>query len=98
MKAVITIPALLLIVSLSALAPVVLPSQEPDQSIDTVKISTDLVLVDALVISQRTGGVVSNLRQDDFQLYEDKVRQTITHFSHDRLPLALVLTFDAAAP
>jgi VWFA-related protein len=88
------IPALLLILSLCARAPVASQSQEPIQSDAPIKISTDLVLVDALVTSQQTGRVINNLQVDDFQLYEDKVKQTITHFSRDRLPLALVLTFD----
>jgi VWFA-related protein len=95
LKSVIMIPASLLILLLCARAPVVLQPQEPTQSGDVIKISTDLVLVDALVINQRTGRVIGNLQPDDFQLYEDKVKQTITHFSQDRLPLALVLTFDA---
>src|SRR5262245_55246037 len=93
LKRVIIITTLLFILSLSARAPVVSQSQEPAQSVDTIKISTDLVVVDALVTSQQTGRVISNLQADDFQLYEDKVKQTITHFSRDRLPLALVLTF-----
>jgi VWFA-related protein len=93
----ITFPALALILSLCASAPIVLPSQEPAQSSDVIKISTDLVFVDALAVNQRTGVLVGDLRRDDFQLYEDKVKQTITHFSQDRLPLALVLTFDAGA-
>lgn len=41
--------------------------------------------------------MIGNLQPDDFQLSEDGVRQTITHFSQDRLPLALVLTFDVGA-
>jgi len=88
------VAALLFILSLCALAPVVSQSQEPAQPVDTIKISTDLVVVDALVTSQRTGRVISGLKADDFQLYEDKVKQTITHFSRDRLPLALVVAFD----
>jgi hypothetical protein len=86
--------ASLLILSLCARAPVISQSQEPIQAGVPIKISTDLVLVDALVTSQQTGRVINNLQVDDFQLYEDKIKQTITHFSQDRLPLALVLTFD----
>jgi VWFA-related protein len=94
LRIVVVIPALLLILSLCARALVVSQSQEPIQSDVPIKISTDLVLVDALITNQQTGRVISNLHVDDFQLYEDKVKQTITHFSQDRLPLALVLTFD----
>jgi VWFA-related protein len=94
LKVVIIIPAFLFILSLCARAPVVSQSQDPTQSIDPIRISTDLVVVDALVTNQQTGRVIGALRADDFQLYEDKVKQTITHFSQDRLPLALVLTLD----
>jgi VWFA-related protein len=92
-KVAIPILLILLFLSLRAGAPVVSQSQEPAQSVETIKISTDLVVVDALVTSQQTGRVITNLRADDFQLCEDKIKQTITHFSRDRLPLALVLTF-----
>src|SRR5262249_35741621 len=97
LKIAIIITVLLFILSLCARVPVVSQSQEPAQSVDTIKISTDLVVVDALVTNQQTGRVISNLQADDFQLYEDKVKQTITHFSRDRLPLDLVLTFDVDA-
>ena len=86
--------ALLFILSPCALAPVVSQSQEPAQHVDTIKIGAGLVVVDALVTSRRTGRVISGLKADDFQLYEDKVKQTITRFSRDRLPLALVVAFD----
>lgn len=94
LRMVIIIPALLLVLSLCAGAPVVSQSQEPIQSGVPIKITTDLVLVDALVTNQQTGRVINNLQMNDFQLYEDKVKQTISHFSQDQLPLALVLTFD----
>jgi hypothetical protein len=96
MKRVILIPVFLLAM-LCVQAPLVSQPQEPTQSGDTIKINTDLVLVDALVTSQQTGRVIGNLQADDFLLSEDKAKQTITYFSQDRLPLALVLTFDVFA-
>ena len=94
LRVTIIVSSLLFILSLCARAPVVSQSQDPAQAVDPIRISTDLVLVDALITNQQTGRVISNLQADDFQLHEDKVKQTITHFSQDRLPLALVLTFD----
>jgi VWFA-related protein len=91
------IPVFLLMILSCVQAPLVSQPQERPQSGDIIKISTDLVLVDALVTNQQTGRVIGNLQMDDFELYEDKVKQTITHFSQDRLPLALVLTFDIGA-
>lgn len=94
MRVTIIVSSLLFILSLYARAPVVSQSQDPAQSVAPIRISTDLVLIDALITNQQTGRVISNLQMDDFQLHEDKVKQTITHFSQDRLPLALVLAFD----
>jgi VWFA-related protein len=96
MNRAIFIPAFLLAM-LCVQAPLVSQPQEPPQSGDTIKISTDLVLVDALVTSQQTGRVIGNLKADDFQLSEEKAKQTITYFSRDRLPLALVVAFDVRA-
>jgi VWFA-related protein len=96
-KVAILIPLFLLFLSLCARAPVVSQSQEPAQSAEAIKISTDLVVVDALVTSRQTGRLITNLRADDFQLSDEKVKQTITYFSRDRLPLALVLAFDVLA-
>jgi VWFA-related protein len=86
-----------LLAMLCVQAPLVSQTQEPPQSGDIIKISTDLVLVDALVTSQQTGRVIGNLQADNFQLQEDKAKQTITYFSRDRLPLALVVVFDVRA-
>lgn len=97
MKIVIMITGLLFILSLCARAPVVSHSQEPALSLNSDKLETNLVLVDALVTSQRTGRVISNLQVGDFQLSEDKVKQEISFFSLDRLPLSLVLAFDVNA-
>jgi VWFA-related protein len=94
---VILIPISLLAMLLCVQASLVSQPQEQPQSGDIIKLSTDLALVDALVTSQQTGRVIGNLQADDFQLYEDKVKQTITYFSQDRLPLVLVLAFDVLA-
>ena len=61
---------------------------------DVVKVEVDLVVLDALVMNQRTGRVVGSLKQDDFILYEDGVKQQITHFSQDTLPLSVLLLVD----
>jgi VWFA-related protein len=97
MNRVILIPVFLLAMLLCVQAPLVSQPQEPPQSGDIIKLSTDLVLVDALVTSQQTGRVIGNLKAEDFQLSEDKAKQTITYFSQDHLPLALVVAFDVRA-
>jgi VWFA-related protein len=59
-----------------------------------IKLAVDLIVLDALVMQQKTGRVVGNLRKEDFTLSEDGARQEITHFSQDTLPLSVVLMVD----
>ena len=61
---------------------------------EVVKIDVDLVTVDALVLQKQTARVVGDLRQDDFILSEDGVKQAITHFSQDSLPLSVLFLVD----
>jgi len=61
---------------------------------DVIKVDVNLVVLDALVLQQKTGRVVGNLKQEDFILAEDGVRQRITHFSQDTLPLSVIILID----
>ncbi len=61
---------------------------------EVVKVDVDLVTIDALVLQKRTARVVGDLAKDDFVLSEDGVKQTITHFSQDSLPLSVLLLVD----
>ncbi len=70
-------------------------SQSPGAE-KTVKLRSDLVLVDVLPMQKRTGRVIDGLRRDDFTILEDGVHQTISHFSKDTLPVSVVLLVDRA--
>ena len=61
------------------------------------KLRTDvnLVVVEATVRDQN-GGIVNDLAQEDFHIYEDGVEQHIRYFSRDELPLAVALVVDAS--
>ena len=61
---------------------------------EVVKVDVDLVTIDALVLQKQTARVVGDLGKDDFVLAEDGVKQTITHFSQDSLPLSVLLLVD----
>ncbi len=69
-------------------------SDSPRGDGENVRLAVDLVVLDAQVIQQKTGRVAGNLRQDDFLVAEDGVRQQITHFSQDTLPLSVILLID----
>ena len=70
------------------------PTPTPESSDDVVKIDTDLVKVDALVMQKNTARIVGGLNREDFLLYEDGKKQEITHFSADQLPLSVMLLID----
>jgi VWFA-related protein len=57
------------------------PQQKPgDDKDDVVRITTNLVQVDAVVT--KDGKPVTNLTADDFEIYEDGRKQTITSFAY----------------
>ena len=51
-----------------------------DKDDDVVRITTNLVQIDAIVT--KDGKVVPNLTADDFEIYEDGKKQTITSFAY----------------
>ncbi len=61
---------------------------------DTIKLSTDLVVLDVQVLNKKNGEIINGLRPEDFELYEDGTKQEITHFSQDRLALSVILLMD----
>ena len=70
------------------------PTPTPELSTDVVKVDVDLVKIDALVLQKKTARIVGGLNKDDFLLYEDGIKQEITHFSQDELPLSVVVAID----
>jgi VWFA-related protein len=64
------------------------------ESTESLKLAVDLVVLDALVLQQKTGRVIGDLKKEDFVLSEDGVKQQITHFSQDTLPLSVILLID----
>src|SRR6266496_5269328 len=69
-------------------------SDSPRGDNENIRLAVDLVVLDALVIQQKTGRVAGNLNKEDFLVAEDGVRQEITHFSQDTLPLSVILLID----
>src|SRR5882672_1139411 len=61
--------------------PVLESTQKPDD-FDVVKITTNLVQVDA-VVTDKNGKVVTDLKADEVQIFEDGKPQKITHFAYN---------------
>lgn len=71
-------------------------AQERSGPEEPLKLKAELVVLDAQVLSKKTGAVVNGLAPENFTLLEDGVRQRITHFSQDKLPLSIVLLLDVS--
>jgi len=68
-------------------------SAQSDQT-PVFRVSTEFVILDALVENRKNAQLMGGLQSNDFQLSEDGVPQRITYFSHDQLPLSVVFLFD----
>ncbi len=65
-------------------------AQEPVSEIPTIKVDVALVTTEVTVL----GTAAADLRAEDFVVYDNGVVQQITHFSRDKVPLAVALLID----
>jgi VWFA-related protein len=84
----------LLLAALVSLSPAQNPSSQEIILQESIRLSTNLVVVDVQVLNRKTGEIVNGLKAADFELYEDDVKQEITHFSQDKLSLSVILLMD----
>ena len=61
-----------------------------------LRLRADLVVIDLLPVQKKTGRILADLTKDDVVLYEDGVKQTISHFSRGNAPVSIVLLIDRA--
>src|SRR5437773_12199052 len=84
----------------SSLAAKVRPSPlvqdpKPDQGDDVIRVSTELVVVNATVLD-KSGKFVSGLKPADFQLFEDGSVQKIVSFTNELTPFAAAVLLDTS--
>ncbi len=65
----------------------------PEQG-GTIRIPTDLIVLDAQVMQQKTKRPLDGLQAEDFVVYEDGVKQTLTNFRRDARPLSVLFLMD----
>lgn len=82
----------LLLFFLIATSATIMAQEQKDQD-DAIKLKTDLVTLTASVLS-RNGLPVKSLTKDDFIIYEDGVKQRITHFAPTEEPFTIMLLLD----
>ena len=66
--------------------------QAAEQETFKISVAVNLVTTDVTVI----GTPVSELKPEDFIIYDDSVAQEVAYFSQDQLPLAIALVIDAS--
>lgn len=71
------------------------PERQPPQT-PSFTAGVDLVSMNVTVVDAESR-YVTGLSQDDFQVYEDGVRQEVTLFNRENLPIALALLIDTSA-
>jgi len=84
-----TVVPLVLLVGLAA-------GQSKDPEPYKISVDVDLVVLNPTVLD-RKGGFVSDLRERDFEVYEDGVRQSIQLFRHEDVPVTVGLVVDHSA-
>ena len=72
----------------------VLPQQK--ESEDVIKVNTDLVVFDAQVIDKKSKRIIGDLTKDDFEVTDNGVKQSISYFGRDELPLSIILLLDVS--
>ena len=70
----------LFLLSITAFAQETSPTPPVDDNQDSIKISTTLIQVD-VTVTDKDGKVVTDLKPEDFEVYENGKKQTITNFS-----------------
>lgn len=69
---------------------------EETQDIETLKTDTDLVTV-PLIASDKVGTYITDLRQEEFAIFEDGVQQQIAFFGKVAAPFHVVLMLDTSS-
>jgi von Willebrand factor type A domain. len=67
----------------------------PYHEADTLRLTTELVLVNVTVVDEQ-GKYVRGLRLEDFSLFQDGVPQRIEHFSAEQAPFCAAVMIDAS--
>ena len=90
----------LLLVILLALTMIVSAQEQPtnkqvqgENPLDTVKITTNLVVL-RVAVSDQQGRAAMNLKQDAFKIFEDGIEQEVSFFSAEESPVSWALVLD----
>lgn len=85
--------ALIFFVAVACQRPLLAQDQGQSQDQSTLRVSVNLVLLDATV-KTKDGRIMADLKKDDFEIREDGVAQKMEIFGRDELPLEVALVLD----
>ena len=85
--------ALIFFVAVACQRPLLAQDQGQSQDQSTLRVSVNLVLLDATV-KTKDGRITADLKKDDFEIREDGVPQKMEIFGRDELPLEVALVLD----
>jgi Ca-activated chloride channel homolog len=74
--------------------------QKPETKIEksippaSININTDVVNVEAVVYNKKTGGLIQGIKKEQFEIYEDGIKQEIENFSTPQAPITMVLLLE----
>ncbi len=57
-------------------------------------VDTDIVNVDAVVFNKKTGQIISGLKKENFAIFEDGVKQTVSSFTTPESPITVTLVLE----
>src|ERR1700682_6733442 len=66
------------------------------EPVDVIKVDTDLVVFDVQVVDKKPRRVIGDLTRDDFEVSENGVRQPVSYFGREELPLSILLLLDVS--
>ncbi len=71
----------------------IIPRTAPKATAPVMRVDSSLVLI-PVHVTTAGGASVTSLKKDDFELFEDGVKQTITHFALDDAPVSAGVLLD----
>jgi VWFA-related protein len=70
-------------------------AEAPDARSANIRINTELVLI-PVTVTDPLNRFVTGLEREHFKLFEDKVEQSVSHFSSEDAPLSIGVVFDTS--
>lgn len=71
-----------------------LPTDIAGKDTETVKVTTNIVNVDAVVYNKKTGQITTGLNKKNFEVYVDGVKRDITNFATPDAPITITLVVE----